>query len=390
MRTALLALLAALPAAAAPATVRVDVLGLLKAREALVQTGSGTFRVRAEGDAVREGEAAPRELLRYEAHPVTVTVLGLPRTFDGPLELRARGGLLALVHELPLEAYVAAVVGAEAPASAPEAALDALAIVVRSFALERVARAREPSWGRPDPRRAHAAPLCDQTHCQLFKGRESATAAAREAARRTEETVLLATDGRVAPALHHAACGGRTADARDVWPDADPRDREAGAAVDDSLPGGAGPACASRPGDPPLKWTARIAENDLARALSLPAPLDLAVAKGPGGAIQRLQLGGRGLIGPEELHLALGRALGWDAVRSARFSIEVARGDGELRSFLLRGQGHGHGVGLCQRGAAALARKGWGRERILARYFPRLWVGRPRADEAALRARVKP
>ncbi|MBS2021446.1 MAG: hypothetical protein JST92_03495, partial [Deltaproteobacteria bacterium] len=260
----------------------------------------------------------------------------------------------------------------------PEAALDALAIVVRSFALDKMARGAT----------VHSAPLCDQTHCQVYKAREVQTQAARDAARRTEGIVLLSTTGAVAPALHHAACGGRTADAKDVWPDATERDREAGAGVDDSMPGGGGPACASRPGEPPLKWTARVGESDLAHALSLPSPLELELFRGPSGYAQRLVVGGKGAFGPEELHLLLGRSLGWDTVRSARFSIEVSRAGNE-RAFLLRGIGHGHGVGLCQRGAAALARKGWGRDRILARYFPRLWVGKPRSDEQQAKMKVR-
>lgn len=362
------------------ATVRVEVLGLFKAREALVESSHGAQKVTAAGEQVQVQGGAPLALQRFEpgAAPVSVTVLGLSRTFDGSLEVLARKGALVLISELPVESYVASVVSAEAAQDSPEAALDVLAIAVRSFALERMARKST----------VHLAPLCDQTHCQVFKGREGTSAQGREAARRTEGVVLLSTDGKVAPALHHAACGGRTADAREVWPDATERDREASVAVDDALPGGGGPACAALPGQPPLKWTVRVQEGDLARAIGLKAPLQLELFRGPGGFMQRLVVGGKGAFGPEELHLALGRALGWDTVRSARFGIEVSRA-GEERSFLLKGVGHGHGVGLCQRGAAALARKGWGRERILARYYPRLWVGKPPVDEATARPRVK-
>ena len=369
----------ALSLLAAP-TVRVEVLGLFRAREATITSSRGVQRVSVEGERVKVADGAAVDQARFDpgSSPVSINLMGLARTYEGALEARARKGVLSLVNEVPLESYVAAVVGAEAAPGSPDAALDVVAIAVRSYALERAGRQAS----------AHAAPLCDQTHCQLYQGRESAAPFAKDAARRTEHLVLLSTNGQVAPALHHAACGGRTADARDVWPDATEREREASVSVDDSLPGASGPACASQPGEPPLKWTARVGEQDLARALGLTAPLALELFRGTGGFAQKLVVAGKGALGPEELHLALGRALGWDTVRSARFSIDVSRA-GELRSFLLRGQGHGHGVGLCQRGAAALAKKGWGRDRILTRYFPRLWVGKPRSDETKARMTVK-
>jgi stage II sporulation protein D len=364
----------------ASATLRVEVLGLFKAREALVESARGPQRVVAAGEQVEVSDGPPLPVARFTpgAGPLSVTVLGLTRTFDGSLEVLAKQGILVLVNEVPLESYVASVVSAEAAPGSPGPALDVLSIAVRSFALERMGR----------PGAGHEAPLCDQTHCQVSKGREGTTPEGREAAKRTDGVVLLSTGGAVAPALHHAACGGRTADARDVWPEATARDREAGVAVDDLLPGGGGAACASRPGEPPLKWTMRLQEADLARVFGVKAPLQLELFRGAGGLVQRLLVGGKGSFGPEELHLALGRALGWDTVRSARFSVEVSRA-GEERSFLLRGVGHGHGVGLCQRGAAALARKGWGRERILARYFPRLWVGKAPGADPSGRQRVK-
>jgi stage II sporulation protein D len=63
---------------------------------------------------------------------------------------------------------------------------------------------------------------------------------------------------------------------------------------------------------------------------------------------------------------ALDRSADWGVVRSALFQARERSG-----RLALRGTGHGHGVGLCQRGAARMARRGAGAEEILARYFPR-------------------
>ena len=392
--------------------VRVEVLGLLHPSEAWIE-GPAPRHAVADGDAVRLDGAAAVPVVRLGSHeegalPLRVRVprLPVPREFDGVLLVSAHQGTLLLINELPLESYVAGVVAAELSPDSPAAAAQALAIAARSFALRRSQEHGRPAAFEPRAGR-HAfhpagAGLCDQTHCQVFSGR--APAAARAAAARTEGEVLLLASGRVAPALHHAACGGRTADAREVWPDATDEDAEAGAAVDDPLPGsvpasrrpGAPPgiapralsACGELEGEAPLRWTLALTEAQLGRALGLTPPLGVLAELGPGGLLRLLHAPGLGRLTAEELHLKLGRSLGWDAVRSPRFTFEETPPEasraraGVPRSWTLHGSGHGHGVGLCQRGAVALATRGADRHLILARYFPRLRVGAlPRGPE---------
>ena len=75
---------------------------------------------------------------------------------------------------------------------------------------------------------------------------------------------------------------------------------------------------------------------------------------------------GGSVVGGEAFARALDRSLGHGQVRSARF--EVQRSAGSLR---LVGSGTGHGVGLCQAGAARRAAEGQGYAQILRHYFPR-------------------
>jgi stage II sporulation protein D len=99
-----------------------------------------------------------------------------------------------------------------------------------------------------------------------------------------------------------------------------------------------------------------------------PAALEVEEA-GPGGWIRWLavrQPDGSALrLRGEEFHSRAGRRLGWNAIRSCCFTV---RREGE--TWIFEGRGFGHGVGLCQWGAAALARRGWDHARILAFYFP--------------------
>jgi stage II sporulation protein D len=79
-------------------------------------------------------------------------------------------------------------------------------------------------------------------------------------------------------------------------------------------------------------------------------------------------------ISAEEFRLAVGRALGWNRILSNWFEV-TRQGD----RFFFHGRGSGHGVGLCQAGAAAMAASGRSSSQILAQYFSGATV----ADEAS-------
>ncbi len=82
-------------------------------------------------------------------------------------------------------------------------------------------------------------------------------------------------------------------------------------------------------------------------------------------------------ISAEDFELAIGQTLGWNKIPSTWFEVSQ-QGD----HFLFHGRGYGHGVGLCQKGSAAMAAAGRSTEQILAQYFP----GAQSADEATGRA----
>ncbi|MEN9799635.1 MAG: hypothetical protein RL653_3332, partial [Pseudomonadota bacterium] len=242
---------------------------------------------------------------------------------------------LRLVLQVPLERYVASVVASEA-GDAPAEAQAAQAVVTRT-------------WAAAHLRRHGDADACDLTHCQLFRGEW--TAASGRAAERTTGRVLTHGDGPL-PAFFHAACGGHTVAAKDVFGASGPE------AVPDTGPGGK-PWCA----EPPWRFT--VTRTRLARALGLAGKGGVQVtARTPDGRALEVEAFGRCMPGP--LFVArVGRALGYGTLRSTRFRVE---GDGERLRF--QGEGRGHGVGFCQAGAAARARAGQRWEQLLEAYFP--------------------
>lgn len=249
----------------------------------------------------------PREAPVTIPGPVRVATPSLTRSYSGNLEITAESGALQLFLHIPEEDLVAAIAAAESPPNAPAAALEAQAIVARS-------------WLRASRRRHGAYDFCDTTHCQHFK---EPSAPARRAAARTRGLVL-AWNGRPFAPAYSASCGGRTQTAAAIgWRD-DPAHYPYFAVEC--------PVC--RRAEP--AWTRQLSPEDAREIAARPHQ--------------------------EDARLAVGRRSGWDALPSNNYEL--------LPGGIARGRGHGHGLGYCQRGAAGLARQGQSASQILRHYFP--------------------
>ncbi|HEX7087587.1 MAG TPA: SpoIID/LytB domain-containing protein [Vicinamibacterales bacterium] len=268
------------------------------------------------------------------------------------------------VREYELEDYVARVVAGEAaPRSAP-AALEALAIAVRTFALANRGRHARDGFD-----------LCTLTHCQVLREPHEA---ARRAARATEGQVLV-DRGVPVPVYFSASCGGRTERPSAVWPGAD----------DPSwLPSRRDRACGGEP-----RWAAEIPVQDLERALraagfSRGRLLRLSIdGRSSSGRVLRLRLEGLvpDRITGQDFRMAVGRTLGWQLVKSTAFDLRRT-GNG----YRFDGRGFGHGVGMCVTGAARRAERGEAVQEILDAYYPGLRVMRMPAGASAPTTRIAP
>ncbi len=287
--------------------------------------------------------------LRTRATPASVSQIVRPASSS---EIRvgfARAGGGYTVTTVPLERYVARVLAGEAARDSAPAALDALAISIRTFALANRGR-----------HRADGFDLCDQTHCQVVR---AATTATTDAADRTSGRVLL-HDGAPASIYYTASCGGRTEIPSAVWP---------GAQDPPYLPSKADAACSGAPA-----WTTEIGDADLLRALHAAGfrgdrLRDVRiVSRDASGRVARLRLEGLtpDWISGQDLRVAVGRTLGWLQIKSTAF--DLTRRSGTSR---MSGHGSGHGVGLCVIGSARLAADGKSAAEILRQYFPGLEIG---------------
>ena len=284
---------------------------------------------------------------RLTAHDESV-LLNYPVTFS------AKGGVLAIAVNMPVERYVERVVASESGPDDSDQSLEALAVVVRSFALHQ--------------NHGHAEfDLCDSTHCQLLHWGSNLP---RQAA--AHRTVLMTAGetlwfhGRRAEAYFGKDCGGETASPDEIWS----RSRSA----EPYLRSRADSYCVRRGGN---MWASTLERSELTQALAAaglmrPGWKNLAVSRrGESGRAIAVKIDGSE-ISAEEFRLAVGKALGWNKVPSTWFEVSE-QGD----RFLFHGRGWGNGVGLCQKGAAEMGAQAKSMAEILQQYFPGTMV----ADE---------
>lgn len=269
-------------------------------------------------------------------------------------------------RELALEDYVTGVMQTEGSMETEAEALKALAVAIRTYAVKN--RGRHAGAGYD---------FCSTTHCQRFgprdRGinptvREGAADRMLEAVRATTGQVLFDVHNQVVDSYFGASCGGRTANFGTLWGKTSP----------EYLRGVRDEFCVA---GPHANWTDTITRADLLRALQSDSRTDVGTRLDRIVISQRDETGRAEFITLEgeqhknvrgwDFKIIVGRALGWNVLKSSRFDVARAGSN-----FVFRGSGFGHGLGLCQEGAHVMAARGVRYERILEKYFPGTRIGR--------------
>jgi stage II sporulation protein D len=285
------------------------------------------------------------------------------RRYRGAIEVRRGPKRVRVVNELALEPYVAGTLLGEVHERWGSDVLRAQAVAIRSYALHRRARAA----GRPYDVEA-------DVRGQVYLGMDGESEAAWRAVADTRGE-MLAWDGEPILAAFHATAGGRTASAAEVW------GREVPYLVSVPVEG--------EEVSPDTYWRASVAPTELARALSaMGRPVGSVrgvevVERTASGRCAALRVRGSRATTVVPA-VAMREALGPRRLRSTLFEVRRSGSD-----FLFVGSGFGHGVGMSQWGALAMAERGAGYRAILERFYPGARLGVIGGD-AALAARAIP
>lgn len=274
---------------------------------------------------------------------------------EGMLSISLYDRASGKTEEMPLEEYIIGVVGAEMPASFPLEALKAQAVAARTYAVRHMT-----AFGGSG---CSGADICTGSGCcQSYKSTEQLREKfggeaerymdkLRQAVYETEGE-YAAYNGEPIEALYHSSAGGRTEDAQNVFSAAlpylvgvdSPGEETAGkyaAEVRVSL--------GEFTNRVNKKWpAARLKKNSLGEQVRV-------VSRYDSGRVKELKLNKVTVSGRELRRL-------FD-LNSANFTLSIGEG------VTIRTRGYGHGVGMSQYGARAMALEGAGYEEILKHYY---------------------
>lgn len=290
------------------------------------------------------------------------------RTFKyaGGLKFIVEGDRITAVNCIGMEDYLMSVISSEMKSSASIELLKAHAVISRSWLKARL----------KDHKAGHEHfDVCADDHCQRYQGLTMAVG--DDVCRAIDRTwgQVLEYGGDICDTRYSKCCGGRTELFSTCWEDVDLPYLQS---VEDPFCDCENSSILSQVlNDYDLHtadfhdWTVQYTTDELSELVRTRTGIDFgtivaleAVERGPSGRIKYLRITGtlrEEVIGKE---LAIRKALSSSHLKSSAFEIEKSP-DG----FVLRGCGWGHGVGLCQIGAAAMAAQGYDYRQILSHYY---------------------
>lgn len=340
--------------------------------------------------------------------------------FRGSLRLIEENDKLTAVNILDTEEYLLSVIASEMSATSSAELLKAHAVISRSWLLAQKEKAGKRQQEPPSPhsqsekeyirwfdREDHLHfDVCADDHCQRYQGIQKATTpAVREAVESTRGEILR-YKGEICDTRFSKCCGGISENFENVW---EPRPHPYLQAVYDgpkpeplSVPPTeesvrrwvtSRPPCFCNTRDKRIlsqvlndydqettdffRWEVYYTRQELSELIRKKSGSDFGlisdltpVERGASSRLIRLRITGEHkslTIGKE---LIIRKFLSPTHLYSSAFIIEKDIQGGELRGFRLRGAGWGHGVGLCQIGAAVMSEQGYSYREILNHYFP--------------------
>ena len=332
------------------------------------------------------------------------------QSFQGSLILRIIDGELHAINRIAIEDYLTSVIASEMSGTSSIELLKAHAVISRSWLLAQIKEAsqklkienlklkvdkNEPDFQKSSipeanfqfstfnsqyikwyDREAHTHfDVCADDHCQRYQGvHRKITAQVHEAIRATRG-IVLNYEGEVCDARFSKCCGGITELYESCWDDTP---HPYLSVVHDPFCNTDDPKILSEvlnhydQGTDFYRWTVEYTQEELSELARRRSGFDygdiidlIPIERGPSGRIIRLQIVGTKatrIIGKE---LEIRRTLSETHLYSSAFEIEKKDG-----SFILHGSGWGHGVGLCQIGAAVMGAQGYKFDEILHHYYP--------------------
>ena len=338
--------------------------------------------------------------------------------FEGELHFLIEGNKVRAVNSLPVEDYLKSVIASEMSATASMEFLKAHTVISRSWLYAQLLRCNASTKSvlehcsneeiiRWYARENHTTfDLCADDHCQRYQGIPSVgNDRAKEAVEATAN-IVLASEGKVCDARFSKCCGGMTERFSACWEDEDfsyldafrDNDGKQGfvdltneAAAREWIEGSPEAFCNTadatvlaqvlngydRETNDFYRWQQVYTQQELSQLVAKRSGMDFGiihdlqpVERAASGRLVRLRIVGdkRTVVVGKELEIR--RWLSSSHLYSSAFVVDKAVDENGNVKFILKGAGWGHGVGLCQIGAAMMGERGFDYKQILEHYYP--------------------
>ena len=323
------------------------------------------------------------------------------QVFTGTLHLIQQGGQIVVINELPLEDYLVSVISSEMKSTCSLQFLKASAVISRSWLLAQLTHRSYKSyksykthktyktyetdqelirwWDREDH---DLFDVCADDHCQRYQGiTHASNPNVRQAVSETRGQVLMG-DGEICDARFGKCCGGQTNEFQYCWqnirksyltsvtdPFCNTSDREVLSQVLNDY---------DLETNNFYRWEVRFTQRQLRQLIERNLGIKFGdilrlepLEAGPAGHISRLRIVGSErtyIIGKE---LQIRKALSTSHLLSSAFTVSLEDLLDDIpQTIVLHGRGWGHGVGMCQIGAAVMGHLGYSYQDILHHYYP--------------------
>lgn len=336
------------------------------------------------------------------------------QSFKGGIEFYAADGTVTVINNINAEEYLKSVISSEMNAHASLELLKAHAVISRSWLIAQISKKGTDAKNGGKGMRADGNEIvkwydrddhdlfdvCADDHCQRYQGITKAYIPTVKRAVEETRGEVLVSDGEICDARFSKCCGGATEEFGYCWEDKDVeylkgvRDSADEAPLPDLTTEceaekwiAAEPEAFCNTSDGEIlrqilndfdmetndfyRWQVRYSQQELSDIVRERSGIDFGtiesltpLERGVSGRISRLRIDGskRSMIIGKELEIR--KTLSRSHLYSSAFTVKRENGD-----FVIYGAGWGHGVGLCQIGAAVMGSKGYGYREILAHYY---------------------
>ena len=313
------------------------------------------------------------------------------QVFSGTLRLVVEADKIVAINELPVERYLTSVISSEMSATASKEFLKAHAVISRSWLLAQMEKRKQLDAGSSSffsfvkkddelirwyDREDHTIfDVCADDHCQRYQGITKQSSPVVEEVINETRGQVLTYDDEICDARFSKCCGGQTEEFQYCWEDTpkpylvsfqDPYCNTSDKYVlsqvlndyDQETPNF-------------YRWTVEYSQEQLSELVNRKLKDDfgtitdlIPLERGKSGRIWKLKIVGTKKTFTIGKELEIRRALSETHLLSSAFEVEKS-GD----RFILHGSGWGHGVGLCQIGAAVMGEQGKSYDEILLFYY---------------------